>query len=455
MLLLLVSAPCILGLSASVNSGADLRQLNVRNPTSTGPEQQPADSRDTDLRGQVAALRRQNEALHQAVLDLVSELSTSVLLQKIVDRACGLTRAQYGALAVLGPDGEIEQFLTSGLSTERRARVGSPPQGHGVLGLLNQEKKAIRVGDISKHPRSVGFPKNHPPMRTFLGVPVPTRTGPFGNLYLTEKLEGLPFTEADEEILTTLANFAAVAIANSRLHQLRESIVSLVSHELRTPLSHIKGFASSLLQTDVEWDSDAQRDFLDGIVVATERMARLVDDILDLARLETGGQAGEDRRPSALDGPLRAGIAQGRAFFTDHRLRVQLPDKLPLVFAEPGQIERVLTNLVENAAKYSPPGTPISVQARTESSGVVVTVADRGPGISLDQRERIFEKFVRLPRWDGPSPPGTGLGLTLCKTLVEAHGGRIWVEPRRGGGSRFVFTLPVSESDRLEQTPPA
>ncbi|MDP7619870.1 MAG: ATP-binding protein, partial [Dehalococcoidia bacterium] len=78
-----------------------------------------------------------------------------------------------------------------------------------------------------------------------------------------------------------------------------------------------------------------------------------------------------------------------------------------------------------------------------------------GPGISLDQRERIFEKFVRLPRWDGPSPPGTGLGLTLCKTLVEAHGGRIWVEPRRGGGSRFVFTLPVSESDRLEQTPPA
>ncbi len=420
--------------------------MNVSDPTPTRHNGEPDSDRSVaDLRSQVSALRQQNEALHEAALDLVSELSTEKLLQKVVDLACRLTRAQYGALGVLGPDGRIEQFITSGLSADRRSHIGSPPEGRGVLGLLNRRRKAIRVADISSHPRSVGFPDNHPAMRTFLGVPVPTPSGPFGNLYLTEKLEGLEFTEADEELVTTLANFAAVAIANSRLHQLRESIVSLVSHELRTPLSHIKGFASSLLQTDVEWDEASEKGFLESIMDAADRMARLVDDILDLARLETGGQAGQDRHLIAIDGPIRTGVIQGQAFLRGHRLRIKVPKHLPMAVAEPGQIERVVTNLVENAAKYSQPGTSISVEVRAEPDALVVSVADRGPGIPPEEAERVFEKFVRLPATDAPAPPGTGLGLPLCKTIIETHGGHIWYESRKGGGARFSFTLPISE----------
>ena len=167
------------------------------------------------------------------------------------------------------------------------------------------------------------------------------------------------------------------------------------------------GFGRYARSTDVDWDEDSRKDFLESIVNATDRMARLVDDILDLARLETGGHAGEHRRLIPLGGPIRAGVVQSRAFLRDHRLRVRLPRDLPPVFAEPGQIERVVTNLVENAARYSPPGTPISVEARSERSNVVVWVVDRGPGIPNDRTEQIFEKFVRLPPRDGPAPPGT------------------------------------------------
>jgi two-component system sensor histidine kinase KdpD len=118
-----------------------------------------------------------------------------------------------------------------------------------------------------------------------------------------------------------------------------------------------------------------------------------------------------------------------------------------MAFAEPGQIERVVTNLVENSAKYSQPGSSISVKVRAEPNTLIVSVTDRGPGIPSEEAERVFEKFVRLNAADAPAPPGTGLGLPLCKTIVEAHGGRIWYEPRRGGGARFSFTLPRSDPD--------
>ncbi|MBI4236698.1 MAG: histidine kinase, partial [Chloroflexi bacterium] len=227
--------------------------------------------------------------------------------------------------------------------------------------------------------------------------------------------------------------------------ELREDIISLVSHELRTPLGHIKGYASSLLQPDVEWDSATHREFLDGILTQTDRMARLVSDILDLSRLETGHHAGADRRPTSLEEPLRAGIAEVRTFTRHHRIHMRLPKGLPPVLAEPSQIERVISNLVENAAKYSPEGTLISIGARAGLEEVRVWVADQGIGIPPDQTERIFEKFVRLPGPGGHSTPGTGLGLPLCKVIVEAHGGRIWVESVPGRGSRFSFTLPQAD----------
>ncbi len=157
--------------------------------------------------------------LLEAGVLLSSELSLPVVLQRIVDLATSLTGARYGALGVLGPDRRIVEFVTTGLSDEERRRIGALPEGHGVLGLLIEEPRALRLRDIAKHPKSVGFPPNHPLMRSFLGAPVVAHGRVFGNIYLTEKQDADEFTPEDEALLGHLARQAGVAVDNAFLYE--------------------------------------------------------------------------------------------------------------------------------------------------------------------------------------------------------------------------------------------
>ena len=151
---------------------------------------------------------------------LASELSLDAVLQRIVELAVEMTDAGYGALGVLTPDHRaIVEFITVGVTLEERAAIGDPPVGHGVLGLLIEEVGPLRLPDIAKHPRSVGFPANHPPMRSFLGAPVVARGAVFGNIYLTEKQHAEEFSEQDQDALVVLASQAGIAIENARLYQ--------------------------------------------------------------------------------------------------------------------------------------------------------------------------------------------------------------------------------------------
>jgi signal transduction histidine kinase len=164
--------------------------------------------------------RNRDERLLEAGLALSSELSLPVILQRIVDLAADLTGARYGALGVLGPDGTITEFITTGVTEEQRAAIGHIPVGHGILGVLIDDATPLRLHEIAEDPRSVGFPPpNHPPMRSFLGAPVSARGQVFGNLYLTEKQGGEAFTDEDERALVMLASQAGVAIENARLYE--------------------------------------------------------------------------------------------------------------------------------------------------------------------------------------------------------------------------------------------
>jgi signal transduction histidine kinase len=167
----------------------------------------------------VRATARQRNVLLEAGLALASELSLRVVLQRLVELAVEVTGAQYGALGVLAPEGFIEEFITTGVSLEVREAIGHTPVGRGILGLLIENAQTLRLHDIGEHPRSVGFPPNHPPMHTFLGAPVTARGRIFGNLYLTEKRDGDDFTEEDEAALEILATQAGVAIENARLYE--------------------------------------------------------------------------------------------------------------------------------------------------------------------------------------------------------------------------------------------
>ena len=162
------------------------------------------------------------EALFEAITAISSDLDLASVLTRLVEAATELTDAKYAALGVIGNDGSLVEFVTTGLDEEQRRLIGELPRGHGILGLLIQEPEAIRLPDLSAHQSSVGFPPNHPPMTTFLGVPVRIRGTVFGNLYLTEKCGGLPFTEQDEQLVTALARAAGYVIENARSYGLSE-----------------------------------------------------------------------------------------------------------------------------------------------------------------------------------------------------------------------------------------
>ncbi len=163
--------------------------------------------------------RDRADLLIEAGLALASERSLEAVLQRIVELAVEITVASYGAISVLSPDGRIQEFITQGITDEERAQIGDPPTGHGILGLLISEARPLRLAEIAAHPMSVGFPPNHPPMRSLLGAPVLARGKVFGNIYVTEKQGGDEFSIDDERALQVLATQAGVAVENARLYE--------------------------------------------------------------------------------------------------------------------------------------------------------------------------------------------------------------------------------------------
>jgi PAS domain S-box-containing protein len=231
------------------------------------------------------------------------------------------------------------------------------------------------------------------------------------------------------------------------LDRMKSSLISTVSHELRTPLAAIKGYATTLLADDVEWDRDSQRDFLNIISVETDHLNSLVSDLLDMSRIEAGSL---NVRKSECDLAELISQAALQAGLLPRQLDVALPADLPPLHADPRRIEVVLRNLLENAVKHGqngrPGSSPIAVRAEQAAGRLLVRVVDQGPGIPEDQREQVFERFYQATSGLSRSQAGAGLGLAICRGFVRAHGGDIWIEPTQTGAS-VAFWLPLAKSE--------
>lgn len=235
-----------------------------------------------------------------------------------------------------------------------------------------------------------------------------------------------------------------------RTDTLRAALLSSVSHDLRTPLTGIKAAASALLQDEIQWSVEAQRSFLQSIEREADRLNRLVTNLLDMSRIEEGALKPEKDWYS-LNVLIQDVLERFSPALEGRALHLHLPDDLLLVELDYLQIDQVLTNLLENALKYTPAISPIEVKAWLEDGQVTFQVADRGPGIPAAHLKQVFDKFYRVLHGspaNNPSP-GSGLGLAVCKGLVEAHGGRIWAEEHEGGGLLVSATLPVGETARM------
>lgn len=253
---------------------------------------------------------------------------------------------------------------------------------------------------------------------------------------------------------------ATSMIDRARLHQeslqievlrrtdtLRTALLSSISHDLRTPLASIKASASSLLQEDVEWSDEERRSFALGIEREADRLNRLVANLLDMSRIE-GGALKPEKEWYPIDELIHDVLGHMQPLLLDREVQTHIPDVIPPVQLDYLEIEQVLTNLIENAVRYTPSHTPIDVSVQITGDQMVISVADRGPGIPPADLERVFDKFYRVEGRTTERPTGSGLGLAVSKGLVEAHGGHIWAENCEGGGSAFRFTLPLNQEVR-------
>ena len=367
-------------------------------------------------------------ALIEAALTLSTELDLETVLQRIVELGLQVSGARYCALGVIGTDGMIERFITAGVSDEVREQIGAPPTGRGILGLLIAEARPLRLPNISEHPRSFGFPANHPPMTTFLGVPVRAWGRVFGNLYLTEKAGSAEFDEADEETVMVLATQAGVAIENARLYaevvrtqgELRR--LEVMEERERIAQELHDGVIQSLFAVGMGLQGAAA-------MAGDEEMARRIENsveeidraIRDLRNYIFG------LRPGILaDRQLGQAIDQLAKEFSQHSEVVIVADidedlasELASKAADLVQLVReALSNVVRHAG-----ASTCRVTFRRDPEGTLVEIDDDGIGFD-------------------PLAPVTGMGLANLRERATRLGGRLELTSSAGNGTTVRAIIP-------------
>ena len=386
-----------------------------------------------------------------AGLLLTSELSLEGVLQRVAELACQVIGSRYAAIGVLSDDHlRLDAFVTAGIDQATRTHIGAPPEGRGVLGLVLRERKIIRLADLQAHAESVGFPPGHPPMRSFLGVPIERRRGVFGILYLTEKVGGREFTEDDEHIARLLAAQAGAAVENARLHEesarlleevqqlqrSRERFFAMVNHELRNALAGVFGWAEMLVRKkDPATVPKAAFEVLD----SADQAIALVNDLLDLSRLD------EDRLKPVIretEPTIMVQRAIGRVTPLSEAKSIMLDfnsaARVGTLHTDGHRVEQILINLLGNAIRHAPGGSRILVALLAAPGRVRIEVLDQGPGVAEEDLDRIFDIY-QTKGTEG----GVGLGLPLSRRLARLLGGDLRAEVRAGAGGCFILELPA------------
>ncbi|MEE8372736.1 MAG: ATP-binding protein [Dehalococcoidia bacterium] len=283
-----------------------------------------------------------------------------------------------------------------------------------------------------------------------------------GSIVLISSRDNNVFSGSDRRLLQAIADGIALAVERYQLakeaeearalheaDRLRAQLISSVSHELRTPLTLIKGYSTSLLRKDVSWDLETQGEFLQIIDEKTDELRDLIDKILLSAKLEAGALKLE-KEPLLVPRLAQKVVDEISSRWQKHRFTIEFPPTFPVVEADVRCVEQVLRNLVENAVKYSPAGGKVSVEGEVKDDQLVVSVRDEGVGIPPEHREKVFDRFYRVRDQLTRRSPGSGLGLSIVRGHVEAHGGRVWLDSTAGKGTTFHFSLPLNGAQDSE-----
>jgi signal transduction histidine kinase len=380
----------------------------------------------SDLWAQGHAGPRQLRRLLGAVLVVGSELDLASALQRIIEAAAELVHARYGALGVLDETGNaLSEFITVGISEPERAAIGALPKGHGILGLLIAHPAPLRLPDLTEHPDSFGFPPNHPPMKSFLGVPIRVRDQVFGNLYLCDKADGDVFTDIDEEMTVALAAAAGVAIENARLHA-RVADIALfedrerIARELHDNVIQ-RLFATGLsLQAAMRLAADTE---------LARRMRQAVDDLDDTIRelrsaifeLHTSRMVGRSVRQELLDICSQA----ARALGFEPMVRFDGPIDNLVEDALADHLLAVLREALSNVARHAA-ATSVVVEIAVSEGVVSLVVDDNGTA--------------------GLKVGAGGRGIDNMRARATRLGGTMSIEPREAGGTHVRWQVALTQS---------
>jgi len=361
--------------------------------------------------------------LLDAVLVVAGDLSLPAVLRRIVEAACGLVDAQYGALGVFGNDGALSEFITVGATPEMIAAIGAYPEGKGILGLLVLEPQPIRLTDLRTHPDSVGFPPNHPPMRSFLGVPIRIRESVFGNLYLCEKRSAPEFSAEDEALVVALATAAAIAVENARLSSRLEE-AAIVSDRERIARDLHDKVIQRLFATGMSLQATQRRAVLPDVAARIEAAVDELDETIREIRttifaLEPRSTASRNLRAELLGVIAEATDRLGfepRAHFDgpiDHAIPGTVADHLLAVLRE------ALSNVVRHAG-----ASQVDVVVRTDAD-VMLRVIDNGVGFATATHR--------------------GNGLQNLSARAGELGGTCTIETRSVGGTLVEWRVPLPD----------
>jgi two-component system phosphate regulon sensor histidine kinase PhoR len=415
---------------------------------------------------------KQLSAINNAARIMASSLEFDSVPQTILEEAVRVLGANAGSIALLDETSALVFKAVVGPSSEKLVNV-KVPAGHGLIGWVSQNSKSVRVDDVRKDPRFYRGIDQTTGLTTLnvIAVPLLIARRVIGVLELINKIEG-KFDEEDLTVVETLAQSAAVTIENARLvrdlrvhalelekayaelkeaDHLKSEMVQNVSHELRAPLTFILGYIELLMSNDFGQMTDDQQKAMDVVHRKCMLLNKIVNDIVTLQKLEI---AGLNLQAVSLNTLLTQTLqaAQFSAQEAQQTLTTDMPSHDVQVAADEQRLSQVLDNLVNNAIKFSKPGGTITLRLRDERSFTRIEVQDMGIGVPADKLEKIFDRFYQA---DGSSTRrygGVGLGLAICKSILTAHGGKIWAESETGKGSRFIFTLPkIPETMNNEQ----
>ncbi len=388
------------------------------------------------VRQQAEAARfreRRTAALYSMSRELVRERSTERLSEIAIRHMSEIFGSQVAMLVA-----------------DEGGRLVQTGKGDAVFTLDQQELSVAQW--VFEHRQAAGLGTDTLPGAKAIYLPLVASSGAVGVAGVLPKNVGDGFEPEQFHYLEAFANQTAIAIERSFLgaaaqrallkaetESLRNTLLSSISHDLRTPLAAITGAATTLLENDAAIDTVGRLDLLQTVREEADHLNRIIKNVLDMTRLESGAIQ-VNKEWQALEEVIGAAVNRLGDRLNDHPLTVKLPGNLPLIPFDSLLMEQVLVNLFDNAIKYTPTGTPLELSASESFYTVTVELADRGPGIPSGEEEHIFDKFVRGRGTGG----GVGLGLAICRTIIAAHGGKIWVENRAGGGAVFRFTLSTA-----------